>query len=154
MPTRAEEYIQKNSEIPALEVTLPSGIVFLLRRPALAQWAMAGSLPPYFAEDVRQAWKASQSVEPDIASPEQRRAWLVAFREMVKWAVVSPHLVENGNPENDELDPTYLSQEDQQFIWDFVSSGSPGIPVGLTQPSVEGGPLQIDVNDLQQFRPF
>jgi hypothetical protein len=154
MPTRAEEYLQKNSEIPALEVTLPSGIVFMLRRPALQQWAMAGCLPPYFAEDVRKAWKASQALDAEAATPEQRRAWVLAFREMVKWACVSPRLVEDGNPENDELDPTYLSQEDQQFIWNFVSAGSPGIPIQLEQPNVERGQMQIDVNDLQQFRPF
>jgi hypothetical protein len=154
MPTRAEEYISKQITIPTVEYTLPSGFLVLLRRPAIQQWAMAGCLPPYFSADVREAWKLAQVSDPEAATGEQRRAWVFAFREMVKWACVSPRLVENGDPEKDELDPTYLSAEDQQAIWDFIAKGSPGIPVPTTAIKEGGNAMHINVNDVQQFRNF
>ena len=112
----------------------------------MAAWGFAGCLPPYFDEDVREAWRRAGGVTPITPSGHGEKEVKRLVNNVVKWAVVSPRLVEGGSLDNNELDPSYLSVEDWNYLGDKVIKGETYTAVRMA----DGTEAQIE--DLRSFR--
>ena len=144
--TRAEQYAAQVT-YPTAEVTLPtSGWVFTLRRVPVAGWVQAGCLPPYFDEDVRNEWRKAGGMPQVTPSGHGRDEMLRVMRALMSWACVSPKLVVGGDPANDEMDPSLIPAEDQNFLIQAALKGD--VPGAVA--TEDGG--QLEVADLRRFR--
>lgn len=141
----ASEYRAKRAQAtqndPTGEITLPSGAVFVCRRPPLQVWVAAGKIPQSFLSKMRTA-------DPEAAAEQMSDAENLAaikfVRDAILYAVVEPKL-EPGTTDPEKLDPADLDPEDFTFLSKWIMSGCPGVPV-----ATKGGEVAID--NLTRFR--
>jgi len=125
---KASEYRKlKSKNILTAEVTLPSGAVFVLRRPPLQTWIAAGKIPQSFVRQMLAQGQGS-STALDL-SPDETLAGVSFVRDAILYAVVSPALKVGAGPDDDELDPSELDPDDFEFLMQWIMDGSPGVPV-------------------------
>ncbi len=157
---RAEQFLNKQQSYETTELRLPSGPVVVLRRPPLIAWAIAGTIPPFFTKDVREAWqrvKEHGAIEAGTSledmEPEALEDVMKMLRGLCIWSFVEPKLVEGatGEGEKDEIDPAYLEMEDWLFLWQWIMAGAPGISVPMAN-SPEGGEEAMTIDALRAFR--
>lgn len=130
------------------EITTPSGHSYILRRPPLKAWGALGGLPAFFAVEIRKAWSevtdssgTGAARELSFEEKEQRGR---CFMELLRYAFVSPRLVEE-NPKDDEITPDDLERAgDIGFLMKWIWAGSPDV---ATSSNPEG----MQVSDLRQF---
>lgn len=141
--SKASDYRKRlqQKESPTAEITLPSGAVFVCRRPPLQVWISAGRIPQSFVKHLLEAQKGG--AVPELESDETLAA-MAFVREAILYAVVEPRLVP-GTKHKDELDPADIDPEDFEFLMTWIMQGCPGVPV-LTK----GGEVGID--SLARFR--
>lgn len=131
------------------EMTLPSGLVVLLRRPPLAKWIAAGEIPESFFAAASAALAAANGGEPkqsegtaDVTMEEAMSLGL----KIAEAAFVWPKLVKGAAEDSpDEMDPETLHMADVFVITNWALRGSPGLPV----PAAGGG---LSVEALRSFR--
>ena len=146
MPTRAEQYAASVTYATD-EITLPeSGWVFTLRRVPLGGWVTAGCLPPFFDEDVRDAWRKAGGMPVMTPSGHGQAEVLKVMRSLVSFACVSPRVVVGGDPEKDEIDPSLIPAADQTFLIETIVKGNVPSVVRMA----DGG--EVRVADLRSFR--
>ena len=146
MPTRAEQYANSISYATD-EITLPeSGWVFTIRRVPLGGWVAAGCLPPFFDEDVRDAWRKAGGMPQMTPSGHGQAEVLKVMRSLVSFACVSPRVVVGGDPERDEIDPSLIPAADQTFLIETIVKGN--VPANVRM--ADGG--EVAVADLRSFR--
>jgi len=141
--SKASDYRKRRraAQEPTAEVALPSGAVFVCRRPPLEVWIAAGKIPQSFLRQYlgKEAGEGQQEI-----SGEDTVSAVLFLREAIMYAVVEPRLVV-GATNDDELDPSDLSPDDFEFLTQWVMTGSPGVPV-----KTKGGEVALD--SLSRFR--
>lgn len=133
------------------ELELPSGAVFVVRRPSPAVSFKAGRLPSNLTAVANQARsKKGESLQElgmkvlGKMSDEQMTAFVAYAAELVADVSVSPRIVVGATGE-DELDPSDLSGDDFAFIFAWAAAGGQTLPV-----QTKGG--EVAVKDLETFR--
>jgi hypothetical protein len=114
---------------PAETVTLPSGLVFLMRRPRPLWWVLEGRLPSSLAAKLA---GDSGLATRDSGKPEEiieLSRWVIALLEET---VIEPKIRLKPGPK--EVDPNWISEEDLLFIIRYA-----------------GGEVQADGRDLSSF---
>lgn len=108
----------------AQEVTLPSGAVFLLRRPSLEVWTISGELPLSVTVAMQRAQRLGQSEQEAFASlsEEDQMKALEFSRKLVCWICVDPKVVQE-DPADDEICLHDLEKEDMTFLAQWANSG-------------------------------
>jgi hypothetical protein len=125
-----ERLRQEQAAAEGETVTLPSGLIFMMRRPRPLWWALQGRLPSSLAARVA-------SSEPPLAGARGSEdtvalaQWITALLEET---VVSPKV--RLNPGAGEADPNWLSEEDVLFIMRYA-----------------GGEAMADGQSLDRFPP-
>jgi hypothetical protein len=143
--SRATDYRNRRQQAqasePTAELTLPSGAVFVVRRPPIQVWITAGKIPQSFLAQLLDAKRDGQAE----SLPEAETLAAVGFlRDALVYAVVEPRL-RIGATGDDELDPSDLSPEDFEFLTGWIMAGSPGVPV-----PTKGG--EVSTESLSRFR--
>lgn len=113
-----------------VDVTVPSGFVWKLRKPDLEGYIMTGRLPQSLVEQFLEAAERRGVVPSELQQANAERfiktplnkdesmASLIFVRELVREACVVPRIV-IGGVGNDEIDPTEVDPEDFKFIRDW-----------------------------------
>jgi hypothetical protein len=114
MSNRAKEYMDFVRK--SYEVRLPSGPIFLIRKPQ-AFWfaAQTGTLPILTPEELK---AAAESTTPTAAIIE-RNAKLTKL--LIQDHVLEPKIVDNPDYEAGEIGFNDLLPEDAKFIMDYLS---------------------------------
>jgi len=117
----AEEYMRKQAE--QYEVKLPSGVVFLIRRPNLFWYGEnTGSLPAQLIERALN-WNPLDTASPAPVprTPEEMTAFHAHRRKMIEECVIQPKIRRPANKEAGELDPIDLDERDAEFIVNYLA---------------------------------
>jgi hypothetical protein len=117
----AEEYMRER--LRQYEVKLPSGAVFLIRRPNLFWYAEnVGGLPAQLLERAIN-WNPldTASASPTPRTPEEIAAFQAHRRKMIEDCVLQPKLRRPANKEAGELDPEDLDERDAEFIANYLA---------------------------------
>jgi hypothetical protein len=129
--SRARQFVS-STPFDTVEIELPSQRKVLVRRPPMMAWAVAGTVPPFFTTDVREAWARTQN-EPveslDDLPPERLADALRIVRALAMWAFVDPVLREGATGDDDAVDPSFLTLDDWNFLGPWFMKGSPDVPV-------------------------
>lgn len=152
--SRAEQFIA-STPVDTIEIELPSNRTVLIRRPPLMAWAVGGTIPPFFTQDVREAWARTRESGPleeiDSLEGEQLADALKIIRGLALWAFVDPRLEEGAMGEGGAVDPAFLTEADWHFLGQWFMQGSPGVPVRMqTAEGEEAG--SVTMEDLHCFR--
>lgn|SRR5262245_11340489 len=141
--SKASDYRKRRQSAaePTAEITLPSGAVFICRRPPLEVWIAAGRIPQSF---LHQHLGKTPGEGAEQISGEDTVASIIFIRDAMTYAVVEPRLVP-GTTNDDELDPADLAPEDFEFLTHWIMAGSAGVPV-----RTKGG--EASVESLSRFR--
>jgi len=137
----AEEYMR--ARLRQYEVKLPSGAVFLIRRPNLFWYAEnIGGLPAQFLERAAN-WNPldTESAPAAPRTAEEMAAFQAHRRKMVEDCVLQPKIRRPADKQAGELDPEDLDERDAEFIVNYLAGaidrdGRPlrretaGVPVG------------------------
>lgn len=145
---KASDYRQLQSKKPTAtaNVTLPSGAVFVLRRPPLDAWTKAGRVPDFFIRLSLEAGQGDAAAVTDSLSTDEIMSSLKFMREVLLYSVVEPKLKAGATEGDDELDPADIDAEDVEFLTGYILfKGCPDIPVATK----EG---QVSVTSLGNFR--
>lgn len=121
----AAAYKEKaRARIKTQEVELPSGAIFLLRKPDLEKFAISGALPSSIAGKMEQAAKQGKSSEDaflDLSPAEKEKSFQFG-RTLIFYICVEPRVVENPQSD-DELTIEDLDSEDLKFLLEWARSG-------------------------------
>lgn len=142
---RGAQYRRKAIErAAAQEVTLPSGAVFLLRRPSLEVWTMSGELPLTITVAMQRAQRLGQNEQEAFAalSQEDQLKAVEFSRKLVCWCCVDPKVVQSDDPADDEICLHDLEKEDLAFLAQWANSGG---GVSAEAEKFRGGPGQAAV---------
>jgi hypothetical protein len=117
----AEKRAQQATEI----VTLKSGSVFELRRPDLKAWVMTGRVPQSLLDAGIKTWQEQGKVDArsDPAGGRMVTDTAVFFVRLVQSCTVSPRLVEFPDPNENEIGPETMLDEDFYEIVGWAMSG-------------------------------
>lgn len=150
--SRAKAFIS-STPVEEIELELPSMRTVLIRRPPLAAWAVAGTIPPFFTADVRQAWDRVRDVDAPLADldGEPLKDALAIIRALAEWAFVDPKLRPGAMGEGGAVDPSFLTGDDWGFLGDWFMKGSPGVPVPIRTEGREE-PEAVSIEALHSFR--
>ena len=124
----AKEYrallAKKREQLPTELVTVPSGMVFEMRRPDLQAYIFTGRYPQSLVNEglkkLREAGiaptdpNAAAKISANLDSEEFTEA-LIFMREMVREACVHPRIV-LGAQGDDEIDPAEIHIDDFNFM--------------------------------------
>ena len=116
----AEEYMRER--LRQYEVKLPSGAVFLIRRPNLFWYAEnVGGLPAQLLERAVN-WNPldTASTAPTPRTAEEMAAFNAHRRKMIEDCVLQPKIRRPANKEAGELDPEDLDERDAEFIVNYL----------------------------------
>jgi hypothetical protein len=116
----AEEYMRE--QVRQYEVKLPSGAVFLIRRPNLFWYGEnVGSLPAQFLERAVN-WNPLDTAPPAPVprTAEEMAAFHAHRRKMIEDCVLQPKIRRPANKEAGELDPEDLDERDAEFIVNYL----------------------------------
>lgn len=147
---KASDYRKrKEGREPTVDLALPSGATFTLRRPPLEVWTVSGKIP----QALISARTRESGTNCEIGDDELL-ASIVFVRDALLYACVSPKLIP-PTPEDDlagrrelgddELWADELDPEDFEYLANWIKSGCPGVPV-----KTKGGEVSLD--DLSRFR--
>src|SRR5262249_7719723 len=150
---RASDYRKRRQSAaePAAEITLPSGAMFICRRPPLQVWITAGKIPQSFLHQY--LGREGGEGAPELTDEQTVQA-IVFVRECLIYAVVEPRLILpkleydfSGRPElgENELWADELAPEDFEFLTQWIMAGCTGVPV-----RTKGGEASIE--SLSKFR--
>jgi hypothetical protein len=116
---------QRQNAEPTFEVTLPSGAVFVLRRPDPSIFAVTGALPLTLPEKMEKArLKGKTDAEAfQTLSVKEQTAGIEVTSKLVRLACVSPRIVDYPDPNADEIAPDDLLLEDYNFIAMWIQTG-------------------------------
>lgn len=132
-----------------LELTCPSGQKVIVRRPGPELMLKAGRMGRTFSAS---AEKIKDGADPQdvIAgmSDTELRALIEFAGKMVIAMVVSPRLVENPDPDKDEIGPKDIGN-DFWFLFGYGMQNFVGIKVTVGSGETE---TEVDVSDLESFR--
>jgi len=136
----AEDYMR--TRLKQYEVKLPSGAVFLIRRPNLFWFGENAGLLPAELVDRASHWNPLDTNPPVVPrTPEEIAAFHAHRRKMVEDCVLQPKIRRPANKEAGEMDPEDLDERDAAFITDYLAGvidrdgrslreEAPGVPVG------------------------
>lgn len=105
------------------EVKLPSGAVFLLRRPELEVFTMAGTLPLTISARMKRAQESGQSVDAAFASlsVEDQIKTVQFGNRLIRHICVDPKIVDEPT-NDDEIGIEDLSRDDLRFLTEWAST--------------------------------
>ena len=143
---KASEYRKKKAEkqesrpAPKMELTLPSGAVFVVQRPPIEVWIAAGKVPQSL---LKMAMGDGSSSSPivEALSGDEVLASVEFTRDAILHAVVEPRLVVEATINSDELDPCEIDPDDFLFLQQWIMSGCPGLPIQTKGGEVSGEAL-------------
>lgn len=114
----------KRDQLPTEFVTVPSGLVWEVRRPDMNAYLLTGRYPQSLVNEGLKALRdkglsptdpeAIKAVTDNLNSQELTDA-LIFMRELVREACINPKIV-LGASKADEIDPTEIDIEDFNFI--------------------------------------
>ena len=137
---RAEDYMRER--LKQYEVKLPSGAMFLIRRPNLFWFGEnAGLLPSALIERVTN-WNPLEPAPKVVPqSAEEVTAFHAHRRKMIEDCVLQPKIRRPANKEAGEIDPADLDEHDAVFIADYLAGvvDRDGRPL---RPEVPGVPVR------------
>ncbi len=128
-------------------VTLPSGLVFLMRRPK-PEWFIRKfrRLPQGLAQVVENGGEESMA-SGDLLPKEELMKWVHLLSDMVRQVVVQPRISLTPGP--DEISSDVITDPDAQFIWKWAAGQAGGAgadletfrpgQVGAITPASENG---------------
>lgn len=112
-------------------VTLKSGSVFELRRPNIQAWVMTGRVPQSLIEAGMKAWQHQGKVPSLSAAGQQQMVSdsAIFFVRLVQDCTVNPKLVEFPDPNQNEIGPDTMLDEDffEIVSWAMNHQGVAGI---------------------------
>ena len=131
---KASEYkkhLQTKKSGSAIDVTLPSGAVWKLRKPVIEQFIAAGRLPASLtAKMLSMAKKAGngQSAETKaelmkLLTPDEILQNLAFGCELLQHSAVEPRIVLEPPAPSDAILPTDIDPDDFRFLIEWVFSG-------------------------------
>ena len=121
--SRADAYRKQTAErFTAEEVELPSGAVFLLRRPQLSVWVMSGELPMTVSAAMQKQYRTEEEAAQafmalSVADQEKAAGFL---RKLVVWTCLEPRISET--PDGDSILFSELEQQDLAFLIEWAKS--------------------------------
>jgi hypothetical protein len=118
----ADKYMRERRK--QYEVKLPSGAVFLIRRPNLFWFGEnAGLLPTALIDRATENWNPLDTTPAKIVprSPEEIAGITAHRRKMIEDCVIQPKIRRPADVEAGEIDPDDLDERDAQFIVDYLS---------------------------------
>lgn len=138
---------------PTTMLTLPSGFVIEVRRPALTTWLISGRLPEKFLSEAMSVARQAESEDDSVPFADSRAKGLmkdlgdkemlemVAFmRDFVTAAVVHPRIVVDAPADSaDEIDPSRIPEADFYFIFAWASGQTDDAPVATTKGNMTVG---------------
>jgi hypothetical protein len=150
----AQEYRQLKAQKPkgdAIDVTLPSGAVFKLRKVSMVPYALSANMPRVLQQKAAESWKAEGLMESDgplaqklqAENVEDNKQALILVSKVIQDACVSPRIEVGGGV--DALDPSELEEPDVWHIFKWATGQLPGSVV-----ETAGGPVEHDA--LAKFR--
>jgi hypothetical protein len=150
----AQEYRQLKAQKPkgdAIDVTLPSGAVFKLRKVSMVPYALSANMPRVLQQKAAESWKAEGLMESDgplaqklqAENVEDNKQALILVSKVIQDACVSPRIEVGGGV--DALDPSELEEPDVWHIFKWATNQLPGSVV-----ETAGGPVEHDA--LAKFR--
>lgn len=122
---KASEYkklTQAKQKSELLNVELPSGAVFICRRPPVQQWILAGRLPENLASKLTDAAKESADSALKELKPDELMKALMFGRDLIVHSVIEPKIALEPKTEN-EIAPEDILPEDFEFLLNWVMSG-------------------------------
>lgn len=153
----AQAYKDRIKKNPVLkgEFTLPSGSVFVLRRPPIQLWVASGRIPETFLQDV--LMDAGKLTSDDPAEREaalaalgddKLRELMTFMLDLICYACVEPPVYRDTDTTApaDCLRISDLDSEDYTALLAEVQAGCPCVPVALAK----GG--EVSVGTLKTFR--
>lgn len=120
---------KRRAEEPVFDVTLPTGMVFKMRKPPVEQWMIAGIVPTGALSRLPTLQKAMQEAGENGAAPPEAMAdgfSLIEFtRKLLFYACVSPRLSLDPQ-DDDEIHPTDIAPEDFTFMVEWCNASANG----------------------------
>lgn len=128
--TAAQAYRAQRRQIlesqKGVEVELPSGFTFELKKVDVQVYIRSGRLPDSLLKRGASGWKKLAELaasDPEALGEKDAQdavSALVFMRDVVQEACVNPRIVP-GTEDPDELDPKDLSEEDFNFIFEWAT---------------------------------
>lgn len=115
----AELYRSRKVEAEAVEVTLPSGCVFRMRRPSVLKMVLGNGLPLSLAAEMQ----AGGGAEPSPADVAQIEEMIRRLRRLLGDLSVEPRIVFEPTASPDELFIDEIEDADLEYLVAWVSNG-------------------------------
>ena len=150
-----KQYIYKKpvDKAELVEVTVPSGNVFLFERPSrFGMLFQAGKLPLTATGQAVQSWQEDGLVDPVKAKADQDLLTTVlAMRDKVLALSHTPKLVAGPSMADNELSTDDVTDEDLEYLFQWVSAGG-DVSVMLTMFPKRSQPGSLAVASRSKIR--
>ena len=131
-----DKYEYKRPENEELvEVTVPSGNIFLFRKPSLfSMMFQLGKLPQMMANSSFEKWKLGDVGDMGLQDQAEMLKLTVHLTEQMMRLSVNPHLVDAPTTAPGEAYLGDIADVDVQFLLNWVASGGSTAAVAATFP--------------------
>ena len=149
------QYKKKENDVELVEVTVPSGNVFLFEKPSrFGMLFQAGKLPMTATSKAVQSWQEDGLLEPveaDTNLDPTLITTVLAMRDKVLRLSREPKLVVGPAMAENELSTDDVSDDDLEYLFQWVSAGG-DVSVMLTMFPDRSQPSSLAVANRRKVR--